>query len=272
MSKIIYEEYIENSILDLLSKPELNYNILRLDPDTEKMTVLPDGTGRKDKKDCVLPDILYASLKRLNPTVDDYYIKQVYDNLCSDFTGSDILNTNYLLYKAIRNDYEVSYVNDSGIEDKLHVKLIDFDNIENNDFTAVSQMWIKGKYNWRRPDILIFVNGLPLVFVELKNSDVKVEEAYIKNLLNYKKDIPNLFAFNQICVLSNGYETRLGAFSSSYDFFFEWLKVNDEKEKVDRAKMHEDKESVYAFVKGLLNKERLIDYIGQKKRKMNWSN
>ena len=68
----------------------------------------------------------------------------------------------------------------------------------------------------------------------MKNSIVKVQEAYNNNLKDYIKDIPNLFAFNQICVLSNGLETRLGAFNATYDFFFEWLKVDSEEEKVDR--------------------------------------
>lgn len=262
MSKIIYEDDIENSILDLLSKPELNYNILRLDPKKIEADVLPDGTGRSDKIECILPNVLYASLKKLNPTIDDDYIKEAYDFLSTDFTNTDILDTNYQLYKAIRNGYEIEYTNKSGLQDKLHVQLIDFDNPENNDFTAVSQMWIRKKYGgYRRPDILIFINGLPLVFVELKNSNRKVEEAYIDNLDNYKKDIPNLFAFNQICVLSNGLETRLGAFSATYDFFFEWLKVNSEDDKIDRKALRNSKESVYSFVRGLLVKDKLIDYI-----------
>ena len=83
----------------------------------------------------------------------------------------------------------------------------------------------------------------------------------IDNLTNYKKDIPNLFTLNQICVLSNGLETRLGAFNASYDFFFEWLKVDSEKEIVDRKKIYEEGNSVYYFVQGLLRKEKLIDYI-----------
>ncbi len=257
----ISEDDIEQSILNLLSKPELNYEILKLNPDPNKMENLDDGTNRNDKRDCILPDILLCSIKRLNPDVSEDLISTAFDYLCRDFSETDIVQTNYDLYKVLRNGYKVTYINENGIEDSKYLKLLDFENPTNNTFTAVSQMWIKGRYNWRRPDILIFINGLPLVFVELKNSIRKVEEAYIDNLTNYKKDIPNLFAFNQICVLSNGLETRIGSFCSDYDFFFEWLKVSDEKEKVDRVKMHEDKESVYAFVKGLLNKERLIDYI-----------
>ena len=95
----------------------------------------------------------------------------------------------------------------------------------------------QGRYNWRRPDIIVFINGLPLVFIELKNGIVKVEEAYQKNLKSYIKDIPNLFAFNQICVLSNGFETRLGAFNATFDYFFEWLKQKGRR--THRPKSHQ---------------------------------
>jgi type I restriction enzyme R subunit len=153
----------------------------------------------------------------------------------------------------------------NGKPDFDFVKLVDFDHPKNNTFTAVSQMWIQGKVYYRRPDILVFINGMPMVFIELKNSIVKVAEAYNKNLKDYLKDIPNLFAFNQICVLSNGLETKLGAFNATYDYFFEWLKVYSEKEELHRdqlllADTVEDS-SVRLFVDGLLDKERLIDYI-----------
>ena len=96
--------------------------------------------------------------------------------------------------------------------------------------------------------------------MELKNSDVKVEEAYNRNLKSYLKDVPNLFAFNQICVLSNGFETRLGAFSATYDYFFEWLKAS-ENEKIDRKAISENGVSLSYFADGLLPKDNLIDYI-----------
>lgn len=104
-------------------------------------------------------------------------------------------------------------------EDFDIVRLIDFDCPANNTYTVVSQMWIRGHYNYRRHDVLLFINGLPVVFIELKNSTVKVEEAYNKNLVSYRKDVPNIFAFNQLCVLSNGLETRLGAFNADYESF-----------------------------------------------------
>ncbi len=257
----ISEDDIEQSILKILEKEHFEYDILRLDPSPEKMDILPDGTGRKDKKECVLPEVLWKSLKRLNPNVKEEYLKEVYNLLLADYTEKDLEQTNYVLYKNIRNGVKIDFSNESGADDFLFVKLVDFDNPTNNTFTAVSQMWIKGRYKWRRPDVLIFVNGMPFVFIELKNSTRKVEEAYTDNLTNYKKDIPNLFALNQICVLSNGLETRLGAFNAKYDFFFEWLKVDNEEEKVDRKKIYSEGTSVYYFVRGLLRKDRLIDYI-----------
>ena len=76
-------------------------------------------------------------------------------------------------FKMIRNNKKIDVIK-NGKKDFGFVKFIDFDNVENNTFTAVSQMWIQGRYNYRRPDIILFVNGFPLVFIELKNSVVKV--------------------------------------------------------------------------------------------------
>lgn len=257
----ISEDDIEQSILKKIEDEKLGYNILKLDASPDKMDVLPDGTGRSDKKECVLPLVLWESLKRINPNIKESFLKEVYNSLIADYTDTDIIQSNYDLYKKVRDGVKVTFTNEKGVEDFTFVKLVDFDNPENNDFTAVSQMWIKGRFKWRRPDILIFINGMPFVFIELKNSTRKVEEGYSDNLTNYKRDIPNLFALNQICVLSNGLETRIGSFSSPYDFFFEWLKVDSEDERPDRKKIYEDGTSVYYFVKGLLRKDRLIDYI-----------
>lgn len=262
MANYISEDDIERAILEKLNNLPFNYDILRCPADAESRDNLNDGTGRNSKRQCVLPVVLTDALYRINPTIDKSIIDGIVRDLSRDFTGTDLTDTNYKNYKKIRDKIKVK-VKKNGKDDFDFVQLIDFDNPENNTFTAVSQMWIQGHYNYRRPDILIFVNGLPLVFIELKNSIVKVEEAYNKNLLNYKKDVPNLFAFNQICVLSNGLETKLGAFNATYDYFFEWLKVENENETINREELNDtDKKiSVERFVDGMLNKNRLIDYI-----------
>lgn len=260
MAKYITEDDIEVAVLDKLSQPDFGYAIVKCDPDPSKREDLNDGTGRSSKKECVLPRVLKDSLVRINPHIPEEIIDEVVKTLTRDFTGTDIVAINYDLYTKIRNQIKVK-VRRNGKDDFDFVKLVDFDTPTNNTFTAVSQMWIQGKLYWRRPDVLVFVNGLPLVFIELKNSVVKVEEAYNKNLQDYIKDIPNLFAFNQICVLSNGLETRLGAFNATYDYFFEWLKVDSEKEKPNRAGIRDSGVSIVYFIDGLLKKERLIDYI-----------
>ena len=259
MANFITEDMIEQAILKKLGEESFGYDIVICDSSPDKRENLNDGTGRSNKKECVLPYVLADSLSRINPDVPSDKIESVIKDLTADFSDSDLVSKNYELYSKIRNYIKVPVVK-NGKEDFAFIKLIDFDNPKNNTFTAVSQMWIKGRYNWRRPDIIVFVNGLPLVFIELKNGIVKVEEAYQKNLKSYIKDIPNLFAFNQICVLSNGFETRLGAFNATYDYFFEWLKQK-EGEKLDRKAISESGVSAEYFVEGLLHKDTLIDYI-----------
>ena len=257
MKSFISEDDIEQSLLQRLVA--LDWNRIECDPAVEQQDEVA-RTGRANSAECVLPEILRSSLKHINPGVAPEIIDSVVKDLRKDFSGTDIVDTNYKLYNQIRNGIKVN-TRVNGKDDFVIVKLIDFEHPLDNDFTAVNQMWVKGHFRYRRPDVLLFVNGLPLVFIELKNSTVKVEEAYNKNLCSYREDIPNIFALNQICVLSNGLTTKLGAFNASYEFFFEWLRVNDEKEKIDRKKIAEDGSSILYLIEGLFRKERLIDYI-----------
>lgn len=259
MANFITEDMIEQAMLKKLGSEDFGYDILICDSSPEQKENLNDGTGRSAKTECILPCVLEESLCRINPEISRDKLTSVIKDLTADFSDSDLVSKNYELYNKIRNYIKIPVLK-NGKEDFAFVKLIDFDKPENNTFTAVSQMWIKGRYNWRRPDIIVFINGLPLVFIELKNGIVKVEEAYRKNLKSYIKDIPNLFAFNQICVLSNGFETRLGAFNATFDYFFEWLKQK-EGERIDRKAISESGVSADYFVDGLMYKDTLIDYI-----------
>ena len=220
MKSFISEDDIEQAILAKLKKEPFKYDIIQCDPDPSKREDLNDGTDRSSKKQCVLPHVIEKSLQKINPDIDISYIQRIAKDLSRDMSATDIVQANYKYYQQIRNGIKID-VKRNGRQDFDFVKLVDFDKPENNTFTAVSQMWIQGKAYFRRPDVLVFINGMPMVFIELKNSTVKVEEAYNKNLLDYRKDIPNLFAFNQICVLSNGLTTKLGAFNATYDYFFE---------------------------------------------------
>ena len=264
MRNFISEDDIEKAVLSKLKEEPFDYDVIMCEASPDKRDDLNDGTGRSSKKECVLPDVMLSSLIRINPDIEKEHIENIVRELRQDYSGVDIIDANYKLYNKIRNGIKVTLLR-NGVEDFDFVKLIDFDNPNNNTFTAVSQMWILGRFYYHRPDILLFVNGMPLVFIELKNSIVKVQEAYNKNLKSYLDDVPNLFAFNQICVLSNGFETKLGAFNATYEFFFEWLRTDDEKEKIDRKAILSAEDinnsSIKYLLNGLLRREKLIDYI-----------
>ena len=257
MKSFISEDDIEQSLMKRLK--ELGWDWIECDPAVEQQDEVTK-TGRSNPSECILPEVFRDSLMKLNPGAWPEIIDLIVSDFRKDHSGTDIVDTNYKFYNQIRNGIKID-VRKDGKDDFEIVKLIDFDNPLNNTFTVVNQMWIKGHFRYRRPDVLLFVNGLPLVFIELKNSTVKVEEAYNKNLLSYREDIPNIFALNQICVLSNGLTTKLGAFNAGYEFFFEWLRVDDEKEPIDRDKIAAEGSSILHLIDGLFQKERLIDYV-----------
>jgi type I restriction enzyme R subunit len=257
MPNFISEDNIEQAAISKLVQ-ENRYealNCMTAEPET-----LLDGSGRENKKQVVLPSILFKSLCHINPDIPVEEIEKVADELVKTPVSADIMQVNYQNYNKIRNGIQVEYErNGKKTPDKL--KIIDFEHPMENMFTVVSQLWIKGEVHWRRPDLIIYINGLPLVFIELKNSNIAVKNAYDINLQNYLKDIPYLFNYNQICVLSNGTETRLGSFKAGYEHFFEWLKIANEKENPNREKIRDNAISLEYLIEGLLTKEKLVDYI-----------
>jgi len=258
MSKIITEDNIEQAAIDLLTTAYAPH-YTRLDCYTQNPETLSDGTDRRDKRLVVLPTILFDKLRALNPEIPEEVILRAAEELSQNVYG-DPLAENYSRYLKIRNGFKVSFKKD-GRQTYGLIRLIDFRVPENNSFIVASQMWVRGDVHWRRPDLIVFVNGLPLVFIELKNSNIPVKNAYDKNLTDYRRDIPSLFGYNQICVLSNGMETRLGGFSAGYEHFFEWLKVSDEKENPDRDAIKDDCISLEYFLRGLCEPRTLLDYI-----------
>lgn len=257
MPNFISEDDIEQAAIKKLVDCN-NYsavNCYTADPDT-----LTDGSGREHKKQVVLPKVLSESLIRINPHLPKDCIENAVSQLAKTQSTTDLMKVNYCAYQQIRNGINVEY-NENGKKRTSVLKIIDFVNPQNNDFTVVSQLWIRGEVHWRRPDLIIYINGLPVVFIELKNSNINVKNAYDKNLNDYIKDIPFLFHYNQICVLSNATETKLGSFAAGYEHFFEWLKVEDEKENPNRKEIKASAISLEYLIDGLLVKETLVDYI-----------
>ncbi len=257
MPNFISEDNIEQAAIKKLVL-DCGYNSLNCM--TQKPETLPDGSGREHKKQVVLPSSLLSSLLKINPHLPAPCVESVANSLCITTSFTDLMQVNYQNYQKIKYGVSVEY-EENGKKKLGRLKIIDFETPENNDFTVVSQMWIKGETHFRRPDLILYVNGLPFVFIELKNSNIPVKNAYDINLANYLKDIPYLFNYNQITVISNGTSTRLGSFSSGYEHFFEWLKVEDEKEDPDRSFISENAISLEYLIDGLFKKQRLLDYI-----------
>src|SRR5699024_10115097 len=243
MKKIITEDMIEQACIKVLSKDNyyqfINANMSagRVFSSLNILETESDGTGRASVQEVILPKILLESLRRLNPHIPDHLLQEIVRDFRIPFSDKEVVAENYDRYQQMKNGIPVSFDRD-GKKQHETVRILDFNEAEKNNYTLVSQMWIKGETQYRRPDLLLFVNGLPLVFIELKNSDVSLKTAYDKNLQDYIHDIPQLFFFNQICVLSNATETRIGSFTANYSHFFEWLR-SSEDEQVNRKQIYE---------------------------------
>ncbi len=264
MGKILTEDMIEKACIE---KFEANrYEHINAFIETEKvltntnvLSQLKDGTGRTNIKEVILPNILYESLRENNPQIPEYILKDIVEDLRTYVSNKDLKDINYDNYRMIKDGIKVEYEENRELKQDI-IRLIAFNNIYRNHYTLVSQMWIKGENGHRRPDLLLFINGLPLVFIELKNSDVKLKTAYDTNFKDYIRDIPQLFYFNQICVLSNGRETRIGSYTADYEHFFQWLRLTEE-DKIDRNAIFDSGTSLEYLINGLFNQENLLDYI-----------
>lgn len=140
----------------------------------------------------------------------------------------------------------------------LFIRLIDFDNVQNNIFKVVNQVEIQGKHELRIPDAIVYVNGLPLVVIEFKSAtreNATIHNAYEQLTVRYTRDIPDLFKYNAFVVISDGANNKYGSIFADYDYFYSWRKIDDGVEEVDGIN------SLYSMVKGLFRKDRLIAVI-----------
>jgi type I restriction enzyme R subunit len=157
------------------------------------------------------------------------------------------------LYLLLKNGVQVTYRDADGNEESDTVRVIDWREPDNNDFLLASQVWIAGDMYRRRADLVGFVNGVPLVFIELKATHRHLKNAYTDNLRDYKNAIPQVFIPNAFIRPSNGSGTRIGSVSAEWEHFFEWKRINDEGET--------GVVSLDTALRGLCKKERLLDYI-----------
>ncbi len=210
--------------------------------------------GREAKRDVILVSKLRLALERLNPDVPPDAIGAAIDELARDRSALGLGEANQEVYTLLKQGVKVQIPNcERGGQETKVVWVIDWDNPGNNDFFLASQFWINGELYTRRPDLIGFVNGLPLVLIELKKPGVHLREAFDKNLADYKDSIPQLFHYNSFVIVSNGTQSKLGSVTAGWDHFCDWKKIGSEDEPPAI--------SLETVLRGTCEKARLLDLV-----------
>jgi len=214
----------------------------------------PEGTlGRDNKSEVFLVRRLRAAIERLNPGMPADAVDQAVTEITKSRVALHYARANQELHSLLRDRVEAQVTQPDGSTLPERLNVIDWDNPENNEFLLVSQLWVHSDLYKRRADLVGFVNGIPLVFIELKASHHNLKEAYDKNLRDYRDSIPLLFVPNGFLILSNGSDSKVGTLTSGWEFFSEWKKVGSEKE--------EGFVSLETVLRATCTKERLLDLI-----------
>lgn len=195
----------------------------------DKEVLGEQGTlGRKSYRDIVLQRYLKKALFENNNWLTEELCEDAVKTLLSYNASNSLMQINQQTYAMLRDGIPVNVKKPNGeIEPRL-VKVFNFDDPLKNHFLAVKEMKIHGSLHRRRTDIVGFVNGIPLLFIELKKQNVDVSDAYYLNYTDYLDTIPQLFHFNAFLMLSNGLEAKVGTLGSKYEFFHEWKRLKEE--------------------------------------------
>lgn len=215
----------------------------------------PDSLlGRSNRKDVLLHRYIIKHLRKLNPGLPDVAYQSAIEKL-EEFSSSKLLGEiNNEKYLMLRDGIPVDYKNNKGEQVRNHrLQLFNFEDATQNDFVAVQQMWVEGNYGYvRRPDIIGFVNGVPLLFIELKAAHRKLENAYNQNLRDYKDTIPRLFHTNAFIILSNGLQSRVGSITGKFQHFHEWKRIREDEEGIV---------SLDTIIRGVCDKVNFMDLL-----------
>ncbi|MGG0391053.1 type I restriction endonuclease subunit R [Priestia megaterium] len=244
------ESELEIAALEWLE--EMDYEIV------EGPDIAPDGgyAERESFHDVVLVDRLRDSLQKINPTIERKVIEEAIQKIVANASPNVVLN-NKQFHKLVTDGIEIQTQGKDGYNPTVSVYVFDFENPKNNDFMAVNQFTIiEGQAN-KRPDVIVFVNGLPLVVIELKNAtneDVDVTDAY-NQLQTYKQTIPTLFRYNAFLLASDGVNARAGSLTANEERFMKWRTIDGET----LASSAEPQLEV--MIKGMMDPNRLLDIV-----------
>lgn len=211
----------------------------------------PHGTlGRESYHDVLLRRDLESALTELNEWMDEADVAEAIKTLEHTFVGDSLLQINEAKYNMLRDGIPVRKLNADGTPRTELAQVFDFEHPKMNRFVAAEELWVHGPLHRRRCDLVGFVNGVPLVFMEFKRQDKDVERAYRDNYADYQDAIPQIFHFNAFVILSNGLQSRVGTLGSPYEFFHEWKRLREE----DAGSV-----SLETMLRGVCDRETLLD-------------
>ena len=243
------EKLVQDSACDMLQnklgwKVAYAYNL-------EQLGV--DGTfGRNSYKEVLLTRYIREAFKRLNPWINEQQIVEAITKLTRRISTASLIQINEEKYNYLRDGIPVTLKRPDGRTEAKKAVIIDFNNAHNNEFLAVKELIVHGDLYNRRADIVGFVNGIPLLFAELKRPDIDVRNAYEDNYKDYLDTISQLFYYNAFVMLSNGLEAKVGTVGSKYEFFHEWKRLaEDEKGSV----------AFETMLLGICKKENFLDLL-----------
>ncbi len=208
--------------------------------------------GRASDREVVLTRPLRRKLKELNPGLPDEAYDEAVRQMVATSAMQSLIATNRDKYNLLRDGVQVAFRNAKGELVKERLRVLDFNTAINNEFLCVRELWVRGDLYRRRADVVGFVNGLPLLFMELKTVGRDIRVAYEKNFNDYKDTVPHLFHHNALVMLANGVEAKIGSVSSRFEHFHEWKRLaEDEPGVVDME----------TLLKGVCDKTNFIDLV-----------
>lgn len=244
-------EYSEDALIESATQHVLEELGWTVKTAWKKETFGTDGLlGREDKSEVILRRNLLAALKKYNKDLPDAAYLQAIETIEQKSADKTLPRINKEKSELLREGIPVTFTNNDGDLEKKTLRVFDFDNYDNNDFLALRQFEVVGPLYNRRPDIVGFVNGIPLVFFELKAHHTDLRHAFIDNLCDYKDTIDHLFHCNAFIVLSNGTDAKVGTITSPYKYFLEWKRITEEEEGIV---------SLDTMLRGTCSKQNLMD-------------